>query len=107
MYLHELLQEPGGRAAKELLHLYKEIINSGVGVSGLPRPILDVYLVGWASICGFHRPAHLANHLYTSGFGGTLNAATAVVTVGKSTGLLFGLLDHSYTPTALFSEYFS
>ncbi len=101
--LLELLREPGGRAARELLHYYKETMGGNADIMNLPRPIRDVFLVGWASCCGTTKKA---KHLYKFRFGGTERAAMAVVTVGKSTGRLFGLLDDSDTPTALFHEYF-
>lgn len=105
-HLHELLQEPGGNITGQLLQHYKNEMGGGVDISRLPRPILDVFLVGWANICGIHGTTRMANHLHTSGFGGTMKAATAAVSVGKTTGRLFGLLDDFDAPTALFHKYF-
>jgi hypothetical protein len=104
--LRELLQNPGGEIARQLLQYYREEMGGGVDVRRLPRPILDVFLVGWASLCGIHETTKRANHLHSFGFGGTRNAAMAAVSVGKSTGQLFGLLDDSGAPTSLFKKYF-
>jgi hypothetical protein len=100
------LQDPGGEIAQQLLQYYKEEMGGGVDVRRLPRPILDVFLVGWADYCGIHGTTQKADHLHSFGFGGTRNAAMAAVSVGKSTGRLFGLLDDSGAPTSLFNEYF-
>jgi hypothetical protein len=105
-YLYELLQEPGGNMAGKLLQYYKEEMSGGADISRLPRPILDVFLVGWANICGIHGTTKMATHLHNSGFGGTTNAAAAAVSVGKTTGRLFGLIDDSDAPTTLFHKYF-
>lgn len=105
-HLGELLQEPGGKVARELLHNYKEKMSGKVDVSRLPRPILDVFLVGWTSCCGINGTMQKASHLHKSGFGGTRNASMAAVSVGKTTGQLFGLLDDSGKPTVLFHDYF-
>jgi hypothetical protein len=104
--LRELLHEPGDKAAQQLLQYYKEKLGGGVDISSLPRPILDVFLVGWASICGISGTTKKANHLHIFGFGGTIDAAKAAVSVGKTTGHLFGILDDSGTPTNLFHDYF-
>jgi len=104
--LRELLQDPGGEIARQLLQYYKEEMGGGVDVRRLPRPILDVFLVGWANLYGIHGTTRKANHLHSFGFGGTRNAAVAAVSVGKSTGQLFGLLDDSGAPTSLFHQYF-
>jgi hypothetical protein len=40
-------------------------------------------------------------------YAGTLNAAGAILTVGKSFGRHFSLLDENYKPTAFFKDYFS
>jgi hypothetical protein len=105
-YLHELLQKPGGNIAWKLLQYYKEEMRGGADISRLPRPILDVFLVGWANIWGIHGTTKMATYLHTSGFGGTTNAAAAAVSVGKTTGRLFGLIDNSDAPTTLFHKYF-
>lgn len=105
-HLHELLQEPGGNIAWQLLQYYKEEMGGGVDISRLPRPILDVFLVGWANICGIYGTTKMAIHLHASRFGGTTKAAAAAVSVGKTTGRLFGLLDDSDAPTTLFHKYF-
>lgn len=97
---------PDAKAAKELLTHYKDTMDGKSDLTKLPRPIKDVFLVGWARICGKNSTSQIAKHLYDSGFGGTLNASTAIVTVGKSTGRLFGLLDNSDIPTILFYDYF-
>ena len=104
--LRELLQNPGGSVARQLLQYYRKEMGGGREIRSLPRPILDVFLVGWAIKCGHHRPAQITGHLHTSGFGGTRNATQAAVTVGRTTGRLFGLLDGDGSPTALFKEYF-
>jgi hypothetical protein len=104
--LHELLQESSGKAARQLLHHYKEKMGGKADISRLPRPIIDVFLVGWTSLCGINGTVKKAIHLHKSGFGGTRNASMAAVSVGKSTGQLFGLLDASASPTALFHDYF-
>ncbi len=105
-HLDELVGEPGGNMAGKLLQYYKAEMNGGADIRRLPRPILDVFLVGWSNICGIYRTTIMASHLQRSGFAGTLNAAAATVTVGKTTGRLFGLLDDSGAPTALFHKYF-
>ncbi len=105
-HLNELLQEPGGKVAKELLYHYKEKMGGKVDVGRLPRPILDVFLVGRAQLCGINGTTQKADHLHNWGFGGTRNASMAAVIVGKTTGELFGVLDDSATPTFLFHEYF-
>ena len=105
-HLHELLQEPGGNIAEQLLQYYKEEMGGGADIKRLPRPILDVFLVGWASIQGKHGATEMATYLHAVGFGGTPNAAAAAVTVGKTTGRLFDLIDDSSAPTTLFHEYF-
>jgi len=62
--------------------------------------------MGVESVCGINATTQKAIHLHNSGFGGTINASMVAVRVGKSTGQLFGLLDDSGTPTALFRQYF-
>jgi hypothetical protein len=104
--LLDLLKEPCGKAGRKLLHHYKEKIGGKSDLSRLPRPIIDVFLVGWTSLCGKNGPTQMADHLLNSGFGGTINASKAAVTVGKSTGQLFGLLDDFGGPNELFHEYF-
>lgn len=104
--LHELIREPGGKAARQLLHHYKETMGGKTDIGRLPRPIIDVFLVGWTSLRGIHGTTKKADYLHNSGFGGTRNASMAAVSVGKSTGQLFGLLDDSSIPTLLFHEYF-
>lgn len=104
--LNELLKEPGGKASRQLLHHYKEKMSGKIDVSRLPRPIIDVFLVGWTSLCEINGTTQKAIHLHNSGFGGTRNASMAVVSVGKSTGQLFGLLNDSGTPTVLYHDYF-
>ena len=91
--LRELIREPGGGAARKLLHYYKETMGGNADIMNLPRPIRDVFLVGWANCCGINGTTKNAKHLYKFRFGGTERAAMAVVAVGKSTGRLFGLLD--------------
>ncbi len=104
--LIDLLKESGGETARELLHHYKEKIGGKYDLRKLPRPIRDVFLVGWTSLHGKNGTTQMARHLLESGFGGTINASTAAITVGKSTGQLFGLLDDFYEPNDLYHEYF-
>jgi hypothetical protein len=82
-HLHELLQEPGGNIAGQLLQYYKEEMSGGADISRLPRPILDVFLVGWANICGIHGTTKMATHLHASGFGGTTNPQRQRLVLGK------------------------
>ena len=105
-HLKELLRIPGGEIARQILLYYKEKMGGLLSISKLPRPILDVFLVGWANISGIHGSTKIANYLYVSGFGGTTNAAMAAVRVGKTTGELFDLIDDSGAPTKHFHEYF-
>ncbi len=104
--LRELLQDPGGKVSGQVLQSYKKEMGGGSDIRQLPRPILCAFLVGWASICGIRGRTATAAYLHNSGFGGTRNAAMAAVTVGQTTGGVFGLLDDSGSPTALFHEYF-
>jgi hypothetical protein len=103
--LRELLQNPGGKMARQFLQNYRER-GGGRDIRNLPRPILDVFLVGWAYSLGHHRPSDMATHLHASCFGGTRNAAQAAVYVGRTTGRLFGLLDDAGIPTPFFHGYF-
>jgi hypothetical protein len=104
--LHEFLQNPGGNIARQFLQYYKLEMGGENDIMNLPRPIRDVFLVGWANMKGIVRTSQIAIYLYKLEFGGTQKASMAAVQVGKTTGLLFGLLDGSGTPTALFHEYF-
>jgi hypothetical protein len=104
--LRVLLQNPGGDAAKRFLHHYKEEMGGRHDLEMLPRPIMDVFLAGWANINGFHGTTRMAAFLLEHGFGGTTNASQAAVYVGKTTGKLFGLLDDVGAPTGLWHEYF-
>jgi hypothetical protein len=105
--LSELLQNPGGNVSKRLLQNYKEQMGDEMEISMLPRPILDVFLVGWANRRGIRGITRIAAYLHAYGFGGTRNASQAAVQVGKTTGNLFGLIEDDGTPTALFEEYFN
>ena len=97
---------PDVKVAKKLLTHYKDTMDGKSDLTNLPRPIKDVFLVGWANICGKNSTSQMADYLFKSGYGGTKNASTAIVSVGKSTGQLFGLLDNSGVPTKLFLKYF-
>lgn len=103
--LGELLEQQGEEVARSILCHYKNIMGEEQDVLNLPRPIRDIYLVGWAKQ-NLEPGIGLANFLYGHGFGGTVNAARAIVTVGKSTGKLFRLLDETGHPTDLFDKYF-
>lgn len=105
--LRELLQNPGGNMARNILRFYYEKRGEGKDIKNLPRPILDVFLVGWAYYCGYCGYSDMAKHLHDSGFGGTENASQAAVYVGRTTGQLFGLLDGNGKPTEFFQEYFN
>jgi hypothetical protein len=100
--LYELQTMLSGSQAQKLLSWYKEEANGHV--QHLPRPILDAFWVGWL---GMQNRRCSAANLYELGVGGTKNAAQAVITVGKSTGSLFGLLVGDSKPTALFMDFFS
>jgi hypothetical protein len=104
--LTELIQDSGGNVSRQLLQNYREKIADRMEIGMLPRPILDVFLVGWANRNGICGTTRIAAYLYANGFGGTINAAQAAVQVGKTTGKLFGLLNDDGAPTGLFGEYF-
>lgn len=104
--LLELLQRPGENRAEQFLRHYKEDMGGGNEIAKLPRPIRDTFLFGWTTSRGIRGATNIAKYLHSSGYGGTRNAAGAIVYVGKTTGRLFGLLDESDTPTHLFSNYF-
>lgn len=90
-----------GPQAIRLLEHYKQ--NADGHVRNLPRPILDAFWVGWL---GIQNLGCSAVNLHELGIGGTRNAAQAVVTVGKSAGLRFGLLDDDSKRTQLFMDFF-
>lgn len=99
--LRELMAVPGGLQTLKLLRFYEQ--NAEGHVHSLPRPILDTFWVGWL---GIQNRRCTAMTLHAAGVGGTTNAAQAVLTVGKSTGILFSLLDGDSKPTQLFMAYF-
>lgn len=105
-HLVQIASQEGGAVTASALEYYKVDCGGEKDIRNLPRPILDVYLVGWARNMGARRPKDIAEYLFSNGYGGTINAATAIVSVGKSTGLLFGLLDDTMIPTKLFKSYF-
>ena len=102
-----LLLNPGGKVARQLITYYREKMQGKSNIKNLPRPILDVFLVGWSCRCGMKGKMNMTKHLLANGYGDTQNAAMAIITVGQTTGSLFGLLDGLGAPTELFSRYYS
>ena len=44
--------------------------------------------------------------LKVKGFAGSLNAANAILEVGRSVGKFFNLLDQNYFPTTVFDQFY-
>ena len=74
------------------------------GWDKFPKYIMNVYFTGLLS--GYSE-SEKKDILLEMKYAGTLNAAGAILTVGKSFGRHFSFLDENYKPTALFKEYFS
>ena len=74
------------------------------GWDKFPKYIMNVYFTGLLSGYSEREKKEI---LFEMKYAGTLNAAGAVITVGKSFGRHFSFLDENYKPTALFKEYFS
>ena len=65
--------------------------------------MVDCYLAGKLYDLS---PADRANKLIELGYAGTANAANAIMSVGRSVGKHFGLLDNQNKPTTKFSAFF-
>jgi len=74
------------------------------GWDKFPKYIMNVYFTGLLS--GYSE-SEKKDILLEMKYAGTLNAAGAILTVGKSFGRHFSFLDENYKPTDFFKDYFS
>jgi len=67
--------------------------------------LIDAWLVGYLNR-HFVDPSQHAKMLEVKGFAGSLNAANAILEVGRSVGKFFNLLDQNHFPTTEFDQFY-
>lgn len=72
--------------------------------NGFPKYLMDTYLCG--QLAAYQNDQESAGILVELSYAGTINAAKAILTVGKSFGRHFGFLDVYYNPTQLYNDFF-